>query len=233
MSYRIHRAMGWGMDWNTFEELTTIDCEAQDTSNKLDEILGSATDADLTVPAAERKRTWGNRGVNVIMDDRLLALDMEFTEGTVLDEDGHERRMRVEPELGRAGELYQLVMDPDNTHAVLFFPNVPTARQWNRRDDSLDYSFEAYRDGPPGRDGGAPRQFRHVMDFNPYPYSNYLMDKDGKPLEWVMFSALDREYPDGWYPAVASEIRWYLRKLNTLDDAGINRLRPMIAQWWC
>ncbi|QSY98629.1 hypothetical protein J2J97_32515 (plasmid) [Rhizobium bangladeshense] len=224
MSSRMHRAIGWGIEWNAFEATTILDCEGHDTWEKLDAVLSAATDETLTVPMDERQETRRARGVSPIFDNRLLALDMEFAG------EGDERH-RVEPKLANATTLRATVMDPDNTHAVLFFPNADYARKWHRRYDDLDYAFEAYRNGPPG--DAEPRDFWHVAKFGWFPFANYLMDKDGNPLEWESFHRLDYTYPEGWYPAVPSEIRWYLKKLGIMDDAGVNKLRPIVAQWWC
>lgn len=228
MSYRLHRAIGWGMEWDAFEETVILDCEAQDTFDVVDDIFSSATDADLTIPMEERSRLLKRRGVPSPIDNRLRALDFKF-DAERIDTDGN--RLRIGPKLGQSSDLWQTVMDPDSKHAVLFFPNVSYAEKWNRSWDDLDYAFEAYRDGPPG--DAPPRDFHHVAKFGFYPFSNYLMDKDGHPLEWESFHRLDHMYPDGWYPAVPSEIRWYLKKLGIMDDAGVNKLRPMICQWWC
>lgn len=224
MSTRIHRAMGWGMPWDAFEEATILDCEAQDTSDRLDQIFSAATDADLTVPEDVRKHSWNTRGVNVIVDPRLLALDMEFTDEVV---DG--KRVRVEPELAKASDLYHQAINADRTLAVIFLPNATYAESWVRFDDDLDYAYEQYRNGD---NEGEPREIVQTMKFNPYPFSNFLMDKDGNPLEWEAYFLLDETYPDGWFPAVPSEIRWYLKQLGIMDDAGINKLRPMLVQTW-
>ncbi|QIG69138.1 hypothetical protein EVB78_104 [Rhizobium phage RHph_N1_15] len=229
MSYRLHRAIGWGMAWDQFEETVILDCEAQDTSETVDAIFGKATDADLTIPMEERSVYFKTRGVSTPIDNRLLALDFVFDETGGEDAEGY--RLRIGPKLGRATDLFQLVMDPDKVNVVLFFPNASYAEKWNRRWDDLDYAFEAYRNGPPG--DAECRDFWHVAKFGWYPFANYLMDRDGQPLEWEMFSRLDRTYPDGWFPAVPTEIRWYLKKLGIMDDAGVNKLRPIVAQWWC
>lgn len=235
MGYRIHRAIGWGMEWNKFEELTTLDCEAHETSEKLWEVFDKATDADLTVPWSHRSETWRSKPPHrtVILDHRLLALTMDFSgDETEIDENGVERRRRIEGPIARASDLFKMAMDPDNTHAIVFFPNAREAKHWFRYDDMIDYQFEALRDG---RDGDPnPRDFIVWPKFGHYPYSNYIMDANtGEPLEWDLFSRLDETYPQGWAPDVPSEIRWYLPKLGLLDEKGVNQLRPIVAQWWC
>lgn len=233
MSYRIHRVMGWGMTWNDFEMATTLDCEGHETSDALDRVLSAATDEDLTVPKDVRSLSWSTRHVNAIFDDRLLALDIDFIEEVVEGTDGAVVRERVPPKLAQGNDLCTVTMTPDDLLHVIFFPNATTAKRWTHFDNDLDYAFEQYRDGDPGRDGGVPRDFAHFMRFNPYPFTSFLMDKDGKPLEWQMFSQLDEAYPDGWFPAVPSEIRWWTQKLGIFDDAGVNKLRPILAQYWC
>jgi hypothetical protein len=92
--------------------------------------------------------------------------------------------------------------------------------------------FEAYRTGQEG--DCDPRDFVTFTKFGHCPFSNFLMDpRTGDPLEWDIFSRLDKTYPNGWAPAVPSEIRWWTKKLGIFDDAGVNKLRPLIAQYWC
>lgn len=229
MSYRIHRAIGWGMAWNDFEATTIIDCEAHETWDNLEEIMSVATDEILTVPMEERRETRNARGIPSIFDNRILALNMEFDHEAGPDENGYVRR--IPPALGSPDDLWKTISDGDDIAAVLFAPNALLGRQWHRYANDLDYVFEAFRDGPLG--DAEPRDFLYFAKFGHYPYSNYLMDKDGNPLEWETFHRLDKTYPQGWYPAVPSEIRWYLKRLGIMDDAGVNKLRPIVAQWWC
>lgn len=230
MGIRIRRAMGWGMEWNAFEEATTLDCQTHETWDAVDEAMCKATDADLTMTMKERKESWNTRGITVVHDNRLLALDMTFDDEKPSMADGY--RHRVEPKLAVADDLWTTVWNGDDITHVIFWPNARTAKKWFRRDDDLDYAFEAQRDGYGG--DPAARDFVQFMKFNPYPYSNYIMEPDsGNPLEWVAFFELDREYEKtGWAPAPATELRWWLPKLSILDLAGVNKLRPMIAQWW-
>jgi hypothetical protein len=55
------------------------------------------------------------------------------------------------------------------------------------------------------------------------------MTLDGEAREWINFREL-RKRPD-LVPRVPMELRWYLKKLGVLDDAGINKLRPLTARW--
>lgn len=236
MGIRIHRAIGWGLEWNRFEELTTLGCEAHETDDALRAAFDNARPEDLVVPMSIRDQAFyagpGPRR-SIMIDNNLLALDFEFDDTeTEADEDGKERRKRIPPKLARPDDLFTTVSDPDNTQAVMFFPNASEAKRWYRFDDMLDYQFEALRDG---RDGDpTPREIIEWPKFGHYPYSNHLMDpRDGSPLAWDVFWRLDETYPDGWAPDVPSEIRWYLPKLGVLDDAGVNQLRPILAQWWC
>lgn len=229
MSYRLHRAMGYGMPWNDFEMGTTLDCEAHETADKLYEVLELATDADLTVPMKFRDALFYSNARprrSAIMDNRILALGMTF-EG-----EGDERKRR-DPRLLQATDLFQTVYSEDDLAHVIFMPNATYARQWYRYNDDLDYKFEEYRDGPPGDNGGGPRDFVHVLKFGPYPFGNFLMDPaTGQALEWDLFHRLDKTYPNGWVPDIPSELRWWLPNLGILDEKGVNKLRPCIAQWW-
>ncbi|MBO6507374.1 MAG: hypothetical protein JJ979_02625 [Roseibium sp.] len=216
MSVRLHRAIGYGVPWHRFEELTTLDCEAHETWDKLNKVFETATDELLTVASEDRKNSWTGPNVPII-EKRLLAKN--YTD-----------RDRKEAELGKAEDLVCVIDDSCETLGVIFFPNLYYRKRWYRYDDDLDYAFERWREGTDRSEHSDPRQFVNYVDYGHYPFTNSLMTEDGTPHEWLPFWEL-RERPD-LLPAVPSEIRWYLKKLNVMDDAGVNQLRPVVAQWW-
>lgn len=222
MGTHIERAMGWGMTWEAFQALTTLDMSDRKPyeDNKLYSTFNAATDEMLTVPKAERG--WEAPGLAMV---ELRLLSQTFTD--------YGRR---EAKIGRAEELFSAVGSDDTTH-VLFYPSLLQRQRWYRRNDDLDYAFEQARhlfdeSAPDGlgevRD---PRNFVAFPKFGFYPWANDLMDKlTGEHVPWDHFTLLEQR--TDWAPAVPKEIRWYLKKLNVMDDNGINQLRPMIAQWW-
>lgn len=226
MGIRIHRVMGWGLDWNRFEMISTLPCEGHETSEVLYDVMRKATSADLTVPEDFRKMTWNSTGINSIIEPVLLARDLNFRE--------RRGKAKQKPKLAAPNELYHLVMDCDNTHAVVFLPSALFIKIWYHYTDDLDYYFEQYREGAAKSADTNMRDVLETMKFGPYPFGNLLMDpRTGEPLEWDSFHRLDKTYPNGWAPGVPSELRWWVKKLGILDDAGVNELRPMLAQYWC
>ncbi|SCW95975.1 hypothetical protein [Ancylobacter rudongensis] len=224
MSYRIHRGIGYGMPWAKFNELTALPRDENGASESLYSVFGSATDEQLTVPDEHYKELfYGESRRPVILEKRLLS--ETFTNGG-----------REKAEIVSGHQLFQIVSTPDDTEHVMFFPNADYGRRWYRWDDMLDYQFEAYRDSVPEGDvvsrgdSCPPRDFANYLPYGHYPFANDLMLADGTPVAWNHFTIVER-HPE-WLPAVPSEIRWYLQKLGVLTDAGVNELRPLLAQWW-
>lgn len=212
MSYRIHRAMGWGMPHSQFKELCLINEDEHDDG--IYDVFGKLTDEDLTVDDKLYRALFYGDGLKPypIFQKRLLTTEFDT-------------RDNPSP-TGRAEDLFEWICTPDETLAILFFPNLLQRKKWYRWDDDLDYAFEAQR----GEDEGAPRDFIKYTRFGHYPWANELMDHDGNPLAWQHYTVLGRR--DDWLPAVPSEIRWYLTQHGIMNQSGVNQLRPMIAQWW-
>jgi hypothetical protein len=218
MGMYIHRAIGYGMSWHNFEALTTLDCEAHKTLDCLHKTFKEATNEQLTIP--KEVTTLGLRpgpGHPPFLERRLLA--KRYTDGG-----------RLEAETGRATDLYLTVTTPDETTDVVFFPNLMFGSKWQRSNDEIDYHFERWRDGTDRSGHSEPRDFVKYVAYGHYPYTNYVMTIDGKPHEWLPFWEM-RERPN-LVPNIPSEIRWYMKELGILDEAGVNQLRPLIAQWW-
>jgi hypothetical protein len=210
--------MGWGMEWNHFEATTTLDCEAHETHETLYQLMQGVTDEQLTVDKEFRSMTWNTRGLSAILEARILSEN--YTEGA-----------RKPAKIGQGQDLFHTVERGDDTTHVVFHPNLMEAKANFHRGDNLDHYFEYYRDGTDA--DPSPRVFHTDMRFNPYPWSNNLMDPNtGEPLEWVYYTTLDETYPGGWAPMPPSELFWWLPKLGILDRNGVLQLRPMIAQWW-
>lgn len=219
MSYRIERAMGWGIDWSKFEEVCLFEGETQKTGDWLRAVFGSVD--SLTVPREHFEELFYAKQAPrppVIVERDLLAT--RFTNGG-----------RDKPERGNPEKLFELVSTPNDNLAVIFFPNLYFRKTWHRWDNDLDYAFEHWRGSDQSRyNENAPRDFIKYLPYGHYPWANYLMLADGTPQEWLSFVEL-RKRPD-LLPAVPSEIRWYLNELKVMDDKGVNLLRPVIAQWW-
>lgn len=66
-------------------------------------------------------------------------------------------------------------------------------------------------------------EYRHGV------WKNAMMTEDGAPHDWMPCSELRRRRDI--VPRVPLEMRWYLTRLGILDDAGVNKLRPLTA-WW-
>ena len=223
MGIRIHRVMGYGLDWNRFEMISTLGCEGHETSEKLYDVMRKATSEDLTIPEEFCRMTWHTKYVGSIIEPILLASDLN-----------HREEKGGNPKLASPTDLFHLVMDCDDTHAIIFLPSALYLKSWYHYADDLDYYFEQYREGAAKSADTNTRDVLETMKFGPYPFGNLLMDpRTGDPLEWDSFHRLDRTYPNGWAPGIPSELRWWLKKMGVLDDAGINELRPMIAQYWC
>lgn len=220
MPLKIHRAMGYGMPWKRFEELSTLPL-CGDDDDELWEVLFNTfngfKELDLTMTKEERRefsegplRPW-------IITGNLLQLDVKL---------GQENQ---KVEIGHAGDLFTFVSNPDYTTDVIFFPNLVWGKKWHRKADDLDLVFEAY-----GRDSGedAPRNFTNYRRFGFYPYGKYVMTKDGTPIENAF---IDDEPLKGEHcevGAIPGEIRWYMTKHGILTNDGVNELRPVLAQWW-
>jgi hypothetical protein len=216
MGVRIHRAMGWGLPWFKFEELTSISRGPDGGCDFLQYRFEELTDADLTVDDESYSRFFNQRHVMPIFEKRLLS--KTYTDGG--------RRPAV---LGNASDLFCSV-GCDETEHVIFFPSLYYREKWYRYDDDMDYAFERWRDGEGRGEHSEPRDFYSYVEYGHYPWTNYVMLEDGTPTPWEHFLEVNK-HPE-WVPAVPCEIRWYLTKHNILKDDGVNQLRPIVAQWW-
>lgn len=215
MSYRIHRGMGWGMPWPLFKELSKLKFDDEDYAiDVLEKTFKDAGTDGLVVPDDVRRDTWGTgSGVVPIMSQYLLAKS-------------HSADNKKPLEFGDPADLFFTVSTPDETTDVVFLPAVAYRKEWLRFDDDLDYAFEWWR----GHQSD-PRDYTLYLPYGVHPWTNSLMQRDtGEPVKWEPFTEVE-QHPE-WVPGIPGEIRWYLVSLGILDEAGILKLRPCIAQWW-
>jgi hypothetical protein len=113
---------------------------------------------------------------------------------------------------------------------IAFYPDCYHAGLWQRSDDELDLALHYWWEKNGSRSGETDNSTHvHYVRYGHGPWRTALMTTDGRPFDWVPPHELD-DRPDV-VPRVPLEIRWYLSKLGILDDAGINRLRPLTARW--
>jgi hypothetical protein len=222
MSIKIHRATGYGMPWATFQKLAkftagaTVDPdESRSFYEQFKEKFDTLTGEQLFMTKEERRLRPQHSPYS--LEPHLLAKSL--TMGG-----------RESPEFGRSEALYQLVMNPDFITDIIFFPNMIYANSWYRSDSTLDYMFERFGQGVDVHDSSDfTRYIRHGV----YPYDKFLVDKDGTPLCYEDYCLDYQDAESGIRGAIPHEIRWYLTKFGFLDDAGVDELRPVVAQWWC
>lgn len=220
MSYRINRVMGWGMPWNDFEANTLLDCEAHETNEALYNLMDKSDPKKFVIPKKVISETWKTRNVPSILTTNILDRKFNFGPG------------RKKRDVGPATDLYDIISSPDEYFDIVFFPNLNYREKWHRYDDDMDYAFEQWRgDDLTRKNDDGPREFTKYLPYGFYPYANFLMLEDGTPVEWKPYWELEKR--DDIFPAVPSEIRWWTKNLGIFDDAGVNKLRPVIAQYWC
>lgn len=215
MGLKIHKATGYGMPWNTFQKVAAFNKSDKqiDFYETFKKKFDALTDEDLTMSKEERKTRLPHSPY--ALEPRLLAKNV--TMGG-----------RYEADLGRADQLYQIVMTPDYVTDIIFFPNVLYGKAWHRSDDTVDYMFDVF-----GKDGDEPSNVTNYIRHGVYPYNKFLIDKDGNPISYEEYCLDYMEPGSDISCAVPHEICWYLTKFGFLDTADLKELRPVIAQWWC
>ncbi len=221
MGIKINRATGYGMPWKTFQDLaqsaSALAASGAGVSfyDRFTEKFNALTAEQLFMTKEER-RLRVEHGPYAL-EPHLLAKNV--TMGG-----------RNTPEFGRAESLYQLVMNPDYITDIIFFPNVMYANAWHRSDSTIDYMFQRFGQGV---DVHECSDFTRYVRHGVFPYDKFLVDKNGSPLSYQE-NCLDYEDEEsGIRGAIPQEIRWYLTKFGFLNDAGVDELRPVVAQWWC
>jgi len=220
MSHSFRVTMGWGMPYAQFEQLTTLECEAHETFDVLDKTFRSADPVGFWI-GEEYERAWYST---------KWPRDT-FRTANVLHSN-HPERDGDEVVSGDPSELYRMIdisEDVVRNHLV-FYPDCMHARQWHRADDPLDTALLYRWSEGGGLDTPCVNEplVRYVT-LGHGSWANSLMLEDGTPVEWPGFHRLTKT--PGLVPRVPLEIRWYLKKLGIMDDAGINSLRPLVARW--
>lgn len=224
MSYIFTNALGYGMPWHQFEEKVIIDCEAHQTCEEIDNIFSNTNSDDLTIPMENIKRILCDIGyIPPFSEVQLLA--KEYTDGG-----------RRKVDIGAANDLYELVFGPDDDDPrhIIFFPNLIKRERWMRRSDYLDQMLHQYMSN------GLNWRQDHILYLKEGidNYCHYVMEPDGTPIDFSQYAFPVTEEEKRLkertevVPQIPSEIRWYLKKLGIMDDAGINGLRPVVAHWW-
>ncbi|MCZ7862724.1 hypothetical protein O9X98_15220 [Agrobacterium salinitolerans] len=222
MSAAFRTTIGWGMPWLEFENLTTMDCEAHAT---LEEMHLAFQTADPSIFAIDDEVY--DRALYGTETPRAIYCTHNSLHSNPLI---HEGDTFI---LGRPDELYEVIYlseEDEGKNHVVFYPDCYHARRWKRHDDEIDLALLHYwekgntRDYVP--DGSARIQY---VEFGHGVWKTALMTEDGKPAEWMWYGEL-RKRKD-LVPRVPLEMRWYLTRLGILDDAGVNKLRPLTAKW--
>lgn len=231
MGIRIHRAMGWGMsiDKLVLNYKGPLDTEhshgVYEVTNGLYNLFDDAdvNSEAFNVPEEVCQHSFRNKANKDGMAQCFI------TEPHLLSVRSTDYgRIPFAP--GAASKLFDFIGYDDYTD-IVFYPDLHTQSSWRRYNDDLDYFFEQWRGDDVSRDAEPEiRDFVKYIPYNPYPYSNNLMNLEGGHEDWERFTEL-RKRPD-LVPAVHSSIRWYLTKLGVMDNEGVNQLRPVIAQWW-
>jgi len=224
MPFKLNRAMGYGMPWEKFEALCTLPV-CGDDDDEMWEVLFNTFNGfkenDLTMSKEERSEFSSGQHRPFIITRNLLQLDIKLGSDAPV-------------EVGHGGDLFTFVGNLDKTTDVIFFPNLVWGKKWYRTADILDLVFDTYGEG--GGDG-EHRYYTNYRRLGFYPYGQYVMTKDGTPVDGehiVNFTFEDVPLTDEHeiVGAVPGEIRWYMTKHGILTNEGVNELRPVLAQWW-
>ncbi|MBY3155264.1 hypothetical protein HFO56_23360 [Rhizobium laguerreae] len=208
------------MQWNDFEEATTLDCEAHDTWEELEHAFETADQSTFEID-----RHIYDHALSSTEPNRAAYLTPHSLYCNILEREGDKFI------LGRPTELYQRINvteDMSRDH-VVFYPDCYHARLWKRHDDDIDLALLFYWEKGGSRDTEPDGSSRvHYVEYGHGPWKSSLMTLDGEARDWTGFREVRKSQ---LVPRVPMEMRWYLTKLGVLDDAGINKLRPLTARW--
>lgn len=226
MSVNYNKAMGYGMPWHRFEELFLSDCQAHETETVLNDIFDDIAPEELTFSIEEAQKIFYKDYTPSILNLCLVNTDVP-SKG-------------VGKDFGRSEDLFTTVFgsDDDDPRHIIFFPNLYLRKQWYRRDDVLDITFLRKHQSQ------CKERLKMIddiiyLDHGIDLYGYFEMNEHGEGVEIRHMQELSarlrgEELDENlkFYPTIPSEIRWYLKKLNVLDDKGINELRPILAEWY-
>ena len=205
MSFRINKAIGWGIPAELFESNVAFEIGEDGLDDSLYEKLSSIT--ELVVP------------------DRSVQNILENWRGFI-----YEPNILKKGDQGvfeTAESLHIHVSDYDgDTKIHLFLPNGTYRDDFYRYDNSLDYTESRY-DLETGKLLDDPCSDVLIeLAHNPYPWTNDLMDAAGDPVSW------DLSNDEGIVQRPPAELRWWLTHTGILKEDAWKLLRPYYARWW-
>ena len=221
MGIRINKAIGWGIPTELFESNVAFEIGEDGLDESLYEKLSSIT--ELVIPERSVNNIFENwRGF--IYEPNLLKKRLSLT---------GQKDFEVFPS---AENLHIHVSDYDgDTKIHLFLPNGAYYDEFYRYDNTLDYTESRYNlNSSPSEPHTAtgkllddPCQDLLVkLEYNPYPWTNDLMDAAGAPVSW------DLNNDAGIVPRPPAELRWWLTSTGILKEDAWKLLRPYYAKWW-
>jgi hypothetical protein len=218
MGIRIKRAVGWGITPEDFEKHCLLNREDDDDDKS--ETLWSVTSKikEFEIPKEARDELESIGTLSVCHD---LLKGVGF---------GHQL---INPyhQLTSMNDLYDCVLNYDNTLLYMFYPCAGWVRDYVRRDAGLDYVFSGINtDGSLAKDGECRLGFATQLKANPYPYTNDIHDIGNKIPSGLGAVGLRRN--DRLAPTPPVGLQYWLRELKILDEEGIWKLRPYAAEWW-
>ena len=219
MGIRIHKAMGWGITKKRFQEISSL--SPDDATEDLYDVMSKTK--KLIVPDDICKKTFDTLNVAPILDRNLLAKNfVEFSKQK------NSRREKIRPT-----DLYSHVIleDDKEDDVLIFFPSGHYAKKWFRYNDDMDYAEERWANGGDVSAEGRMEQRVVWTAFNPYPFTNFIVNKTtGESLPWDHFLNLRKR--NDWIPAVPEEIKWWTTHLGIFTPKTVLELRPVFATWW-
>lgn len=134
-------------------------------------------------------------------------------------------------------KMYKFIWSNDDISHIIFFPD--TYGKYSRYDDDIDYIECIYE-----KDNSRNWNREHSMNtcikylpYNPYPYSNNIMDVDGNKISWDDYRESGKIYETGTentiLPMPPPNLTYWLMVTNLLNRGGCLKLKPALARWWC
>lgn len=235
MSYRGHLAAGWGLTPDQFMEYSND--EGKDLYSKFDSLYNRLSkEQSLVIPYSDFQEVDDNTkwGSNHLIEADLLQGGLDPNFGWPKDRylGIAELKMRKDQHLKSVSDLFTSVMDPDNLNLILFYPDARWKDEMFRYDNMLDLCLASFPLESETRPQNPLYDKIQEQKFNPYPYTNGLMNKEtGEAEPWDYFTRLEKR--TDWAPAPPKQLIWWLNKHNVLKDNSWIKLRPYICRWFC